>query len=617
MLLLLTGTVSLHAQNNTGVISLSPKDTLICPGQTITLHGRFSSDFGEITSDDVFSDNPSPIGFTFYYFGQPYTQCMISANNFITFDLSYAGQYSSWVYNAGNKANSQLGNSILFPFHDINMGLGQGTIRYQTFGMAPNRYFVVEFCKTPLFSCGTLVTDQLVLYEGSNLIEHHIGEKPVCTNWQQGTAIQGLIGNNGSTEIFVPGRGTINTPWTAYSDGRRFTPNGISTYTIDSIPYAPKVIIPNADSNDIVWYEEGNPLPIGTGASIQVTPTAAINYYIASITGQNGCLGTQTYTYFDTVWINYGTAYDTTQMEICAGTTYNWFGRDLFKAGNYDTLLNTTLGCDSFLRLQLKVNPLPDVVLKGATNVEICAGSSTQLALANPASGTTYQWYRDGAPLSGETGAQINVSTEGTYNVVATTNKGCMATSDVFRLKVNPNPEAVIEPLATDERICSYDTLELTAAAGANVSDYRWTPEKPFRIITGADGRKVKGVFIEAETDVVLTVFNQYGCYDSDSIKVLTKPCCEVFVPNAFSPNGDGVNDFFNPVLENGQILLAMQVFDRYGKLVYNNTNLKKGWNGQYENGTEASSDVYMYYVKYTCSDGKLYERKESVTLIR
>jgi gliding motility-associated-like protein len=90
-----------------------------------------------------------------------------------------------------------------------------------------------------------------------------------------------------------------------------------------------------------------------------------------------------------------------------------------------------------------------------------------------------------------------------------------------------------------------------------------------------------------------------------------------VFTPNAFSPNGDGLYEYFNPHLQLGQILLTMQVFDRYGKLIYNNTNIKKGWDGKYEDGSEAGTGVYMYFIKYTCADGKLYEKKESVSLIR
>lgn len=604
-----------QAQANSGVITLTPKDTLICPDQTITLHGSFSMDAPGADFDDVFGGQIMNIGFPFTFYGNTYTQCVYSANNFISFDLGLAGGYSSWVYSDA-KNNNQLNNAIMFPFHDLLPSPGNGRVTYQTFGQAPNRRFVVEVCRMPLFSCtNLLVTDQLILFEGSNIIEMHIAEKPSCPTWNGGTAIEGVRGGP-ALEHLVPGRDMPNTPWVVTNDGRRFTPNGSGTYIIDSIPYNPQVIIPDVDSSDIVWYEPNNPLPIGTGASVTVTPTEDIHYYIATVTGQNGCLGTQTYTFQDTVWINYGTAYDTVQYEICAGQTYNWFGRDLFKAGNYDTLLQTTMGCDSFLRLQLFVNPLPDVTLKGSLDVQICAGSSTILSLANPESNVEYQWYKDNVPVAGETGPTISVSDAGQYKVEATTIKGCKLTSASFTVLVNPNPVATIEPLP-DEIMCAYDTLEISAVAGASY-DYRWSPAKPFRLVSGeAEGQRIKGIFVEPSTEVTLTVYNQYGCYDSDTTIVNTKPCCEVFVPNAFSPNNDGVNDYFKPRLQNGQILLTMQVFDRYGKLIYNNTNIEKGWDGRYENGSDASSDVYMFFIKYTCSDGKLYEKKESVSLMR
>jgi len=609
--LLVSGAV--NAQNS-GVIQLTPADTLICPNQTITLHGGFAIDAGNANSDDIFGTQIINIGFPFVYYGQTYTQCVYSANNYISFDLALAGQYSNWVYTSA-KTSGQLNNAIMFPFHDLlPVGTGGGGVTYQTFGQAPNRRFVIELCRVPMFSCTSLfVTDQLILHEGTNIIEMHIGEKPTCP-WNGGTAVQGLRYN--ALETLVPGRDLPNVPWVATNDARRFTPNGASLYTIDSIPYNPQVILPNVDSSDLVWYEEGNPfLPIGNGPSVTVTPTANINYYVAVISGQNGCLGTLNYSFSDTVWINYGTAYDTTQVEICAGSTYSWFGKNIFAAGNYDTLLVSALGCDSFLRLQVAVNPLPNVAIKGSANVEICEGSSTILALANPESTSTFQWYKDGLPMTGETGAQLVVTLAGTYTVEATTNKGCKSTSEPFRLRVNPNPVAGIEPI-TGDIICAFDTLTLKATPGAGY-DYRWTPEKAFRILTGAEGQEVKGVFLDPTTPIVLTVYNQFGCYDTATAIVYTKPCCEVFTPNAFSPNGDGSNDFFKPLLQQGQILLTMQIFDRWGKLVYNSESPKLGWNGRYDNNTEAPSDTYMYFIKYTCSDGKLYEKKESVTLIR
>lgn len=623
---LLGGVISADAQTNAGPpIVLNPDgNVLFCPPEQVTLHAELSANnpIGvagtQISLSDDWFSNDINIGFPFDFYGNTYTQCVISSNNYISFNnASYKNQYSPWSIPGPAPSSNTPALAVMCPWQDINPGVG-GIIRYQTIGTPPERVFVVEYCSIPMFSCtGMLFSDQIKLFETTNVIETHIVEKPLCTTWNSGQAIHGLSKDAVTADI-VNGR-NAPTQWQVFNDGYRFTPKpGIlglsglnSAYVQEPITFSPFLM--EVTNVNIQWFAEGDDInPIANGSDVTVAPSTE-TYYVAKISSGGQCAGVS---FTDTVYLKYGTYHSTEIVKICAGETYNFFGKTIFTPGIYDTVFEHDNTCDSFMTVDLRRLPLPDVTVKGATNVEICEGSSTILALNNPEATATYQWYKDNSPASGETGSQMTVNQPGSYKVIATSNDGCHATSDIFNLKVNPNPVAAIEPLEIVDPICAYDTMELTAALGANTTDYRWSPEKPFRIITGADGRKVKGVFLEP-TEVTLTVYNQFGCYDSDTILVATKPCCEVFVPNAFSPNGDGKNDFFYPQLENGQILLTLQVFDRYGKQVYNNTNPKKGWDGNYENGTEAASDVYMFYVKYTCADGKLYDKKESVTLIR
>ncbi len=304
-------------------------------------------------------------------------------------------------------------------------------------------------------------------------------------------------------------------------------------------------------------------------------------------------------------------------IEICNGNTHLFYGKYYFATGLYDTVFQTVKGCDSIYYLNLKVNPLPEVMLNhgnGLNEVGLCPESQTLLEVLNAAAGDTYQWYNYNTPIPGETGASYIVNSEGSYWVAAVSSKGCVDTSQKIKVVIYPQPEAVIEPFSGDV-ICAYDTLTLSAEQGS-AEDYRWEPARPFRLITGSDGPVVTGVFTEP-TLVTLTAYNLYGCFDTATAMVYTKPCCEVFVPNAFSPNDDGLNDYFKPMLQDGQIIVMMQVFDRWGKLIYNNTNIGKGWDGNYEDGNQAAMDTYMYYIKYTCADGKLYDKKESLSLIR
>jgi gliding motility-associated-like protein len=322
---------------------------------------------------------------------------------------------------------------------------------------------------------------------------------------------------------------------------------------------------------------------------------------------------TQTIAYTITIHESYisGT---TDTIEICNGETYSFFGKYYYSTGLYDTTFATVKGCDSTLVLNLKVNPLPNMLLNTGNAAGVCPGSSTTLSLAQPEASTTFQWLRDNQPVSGETGPSYKVSEAGMYEVAARTDEGCVDTSRKVKVDVYPLPDASIESVS-ENNICAGDTVTLIAAEGERYI-YQWSPEKFFRLFSGSDGKEVKGI-IEYTTQVGLTVFNKWGCQSSDSILVATRPCCEVFVPDAFSPNSDGNNDYFQPALQPGQIIVTMQVFNRWGKLVYNNKDIKKGWNGKYESGDEAMLDTYMYLVRYTCSDGHNYEKKGDIVLIR
>ncbi|WP_118974405.1 gliding motility-associated C-terminal domain-containing protein [Taibaiella koreensis] len=631
------GIARLHAQ-----IALQYSDTTTCPGQPLTMCASLTGQATNITVDDKYS-KVIPLGFDFTYFGKVYNKCIISGNGMLTFDTTMADQNgANWYWGQasvmGFNGVTQANNSVMVTFEDLLPSPTEGLIRYQRIGQTGAKRFVVEWCRVPVFS-GTcknfIVTSQVILYEGSNNVEMYTTNLPpipiasMCPSASgptyYGQVVQGLRNDNGTASFYPPNRdpAVSATNWGVTgvtNDGMLYTPTGSATYSMNPIAFNPWLIIDSISSPDLKWYTETDPnLPIGTGSCVSVTTNANINYYVVNFTGNAGCdPGLRIFT--DTVRVHFGTSYDTTRVEICAGTTYSWFGRNYFLAGNYDTLLHTALGCDSLLRLELKVNPLPDMTMSNfSATIGLCGSDSAVLALANPGPTTTYQWNRDGNPISGATLPKYTVTAPGVYDVTATTDKNCSLTSQKVTVTINPSPEAKIEPLK-DEVICAYDTLELKAIPGniaaGDYYDYRWSPEKPFRFESGSDGSKVRGVFLEP-TEVVLTVYNKYGCYITDTTLVRTKPCCEVFAPNAFSPNGDGLNDYFNPQLQPGQVLVSLQIYDRYGKLVYNNTNIKKGWDGRYKNGSDAAAEVYMYLMKYTCADGKLYEKKESVTVLR
>lgn len=302
-------------------------------------------------------------------------------------------------------------------------------------------------------------------------------------------------------------------------------------------------------------------------------------------------------------------------QDICLGETYNFYGRLLYATGDYDTLITSNdNSCDSFVVLHLHVHPKPDVNTRPYGNIDICLGDTSTLSVRTSAAGTTYQWFDQNTTISGETGPAYKASASGGYRVIAVTDKGCRDSSDIIGLEVHTPPQASIS-IQEATNPCISDTISFFADPGAFA--YAWMPQSIFRNTGGAEGNSALGILRNTSTKVFLTVYDATGCYTSDSLTVSAHTCCRLFIPNAFSPNGDGLNDFFMPRLKEGQIMISLSVFDRWGKVIYSDkTNGKKGWNGYYTDGSAAAAGVYMYQLEYTCGDHKIEQEKGDFTLI-
>ncbi|TND08519.1 MAG: PKD domain-containing protein [Bacteroidetes bacterium] len=110
--------------------------------------------------------------------------------------------------------------------------------------------------------------------------------------------------------------------------------------------------------------------------------------------------------------------------------------------------------------------------------------------------------------------------------------------------------------------------------------------------------------FTDSGTFVITqVVYTQYGCTDQTDIVVIIKPDFIIYVPNAFSPNGDGVNEVFMPVGEGiDPENFNMWIYDRWGNMIYNTNDLYKGWNGKVQGQPEISQiDAYVW--KIQCKD--------------
>lgn len=335
-------------------------------------------------------------------------------------------------------------------------------------------------------------------------------------------------------------------------------------------------------------------------------------YKMTSIIGEDTCIASTVVTFLPST-------FDTTRVEICSGESYDFQGERYYQEGVYPYTFTAQSGCDSILVLDLTVNPLPPAEISGPSSYDFCEGDNITIRLSEELPNSTFQWFRNSSPIPGETGSSLKIDTDGNYHVEIESNKGCSSISKTIQVTVHENPEVYITKM-TEAVLCTYDTIDMTAHSSIPAEFY-WEPDYVFRNTTGNQFETVKGVFIEGSEEVVVRAVTAFGCSGTDTMKVYAEPCCDVNVPSAFTPDGDGLNDKFNPILQPTQKVVRFEVYDRYGQLLHNassgdiETNL--GWNGNYPNGEQAKMDSYMYVLEYTCADGKNYIKKGSVTLVR
>ena len=186
-----------------------------------------------LTDDQYYG--PKPIGFSFCFFGNSYTQFWAGSNGWISFSPLSSGNYDPWVTQSiPNSSASNPRNCVMFPWRDwypgSNSSYASGSILYNTVGTAPNRKLIVTYLDIALFSCGTPHGNfQCVLHETTNIIDINLLNCPTCPGWNSGNGVMGIQNAPGTIAYTVPGRN--NTNWSASNETWRFAPNGVSGIT--------------------------------------------------------------------------------------------------------------------------------------------------------------------------------------------------------------------------------------------------------------------------------------------------------------------------------------------------------------------------------------------------
>lgn len=254
-----------------------------------------------------------------------------------------------------------------------------------------------------------------------------------------------------------------------------------------------------------------------------------------------------------------------------------------------------------------------------STNIkhEVCQGDVLDVRLGYPNEAIDkYDWSFDGADIvygdgAGTYGIRWNTSGEHIINFTAYS-KTCPSIPIHDTVTVHPLADAHVGT-TSGSNICAGDSVMFTAERYNPAYLYQWQPSAYFG--TQNNKGQVYG-FIQHTGYVKLSVTTQYGCTSTDSTLLTAQPCCEVFFPNAFTPNKDGKNDVFRPVTKGNQIIKTFFVTDRWGQKVFETVNPQVGWDGKY-NGADQDLGTYYYFIRYVCANGKVFEEKGEVLLIR
>ncbi|GAC1439312.1 MAG: hypothetical protein NVSMB63_04540 [Sediminibacterium sp.] len=166
-----------------------------------------------------------------------------------------------------------------------------------------------------------------------------------------------------------------------------------------------------------------------------------------------------------------------------------------------------------------------------------------------------------------------------------------------------------------DTAVVANQLLQLNAVA-PGASRFLWSP------LTGLNDPRIANPVAQLGTDIdsisyLVRASDINGCYGEDGITVrIYRSAPEIFVPTAFTPNGDGRNDVLKPITAGISQLRYFRIYSRWGQLVFQTTELNKGWDGSL-NGVKQPGNTYVYETEGVDYQGRIVFRKGTCVLIR
>lgn len=277
---------------------------------------------------------------------------------------------------------------------------------------------------------------------------------------------------------------------------------------------------------------------------------------------------------------------------------------DSLSPGGYFITVVDTNGCQKIDTILIESASAITILLENSGNPTCGYYNGFFEVSASGGTGSfTYFW----TPIN-QIGASVSDLDSGNYFVTATDQNNCQVSDSfslvqtgIFDIDINAENTSIYEGDSTE--------LEVISDPSTGTYSFYWLPE-----ITCTDCQTVT---VSPSVNTVYTAYvtNEFGCTDTSQILISIIPCIDPFVPTIFSPNGDGLNDewiIFGSCISE----LHLQVFDRWGELIFTSTNQNQPWDGTYKNQLVQGGN-YTYQLELTLKDGSAISESGIITVAK
>jgi len=534
----------------------------VSPAATTTYTVRVVNAFGCEDSDDVTVQvNPIPVS----SFTNSGPVCQNSIVDFNDFSNINNGSIGSWEWDLGNGSQSTLQNPSL---------------NYSTAGTFNVKLIVTsnQGCKDTSNSILTIWAEPVASFSNTNVCEGIPIQFTNTSTISDATALihswtlgDGTVSANASPSHLYGGYGSYQAVLNVISqNGCESTiSRAVNVY---AIPTASFVFDPACEDSP-AQFNDRSSVPDGNISS----------WYWTFGDGNIGTLPSPSHTYSD--------------------------------QGEYPIhlLISSNHGCKDSTNAMIRIIPRP---LVDFNTESACQGTSVQLtSLASPVTGSIvqYNWNFGDGMSSGDQDPLHFYSYSGWYEVSLSvvTDSGCTTTlSRPNALEIYRAPDALFTSSA-EQASDIYPLINFVNGTGSQ-GTYLWD----FGDSTFSTEYSPTHMYASVGAyDVQLIAIDMNGCVDSIYQRVEIRPSSTIYIPNAFTPNGDRKNDQFKVYTYN-VVKLEAQVFDRWGLKVYEWDSLDGGWDGVVK-GNPVQADVYVYRVSTVDVNNKRETRVGHVSLVR